>query len=391
MPLNDCEVVTSLETIDTTLSAGAVTISAALLSQGTQQVSALKATWSAISSVYVVGVEFDYVPTDASTPKRKTDVQPKGQLGWTESSGVVGGKTYTVRYRAVGAAPNTYGSWSAGTDIVALNAVPGSMTPGGVIVNPDGSTRPVQIEPYVTWGYNGQAITFPITFLGIPRPEFDLSLIGLPPFGAGERPLFTAGSLTAAGCILSLLKVVPDNPVVIQDTGATNLGGGTFTMHKSGVDDAANGSYLYIGTWGGTATFTGQTFNPDWNPFDPGSPFYIDTYECQIWINVYVNNGGGDVLVGNTTASATITNLEGGFEGCGVSGNWGCFGNFTSTLGQHAGYEFKVTSGVTLGGSGGVSTFSYVEYTTQDFSTTVTATPGDELVKVTFYPPNVSA
>lgn len=111
MALNDCDIPGSMDFIDTSLTVSTVVITAGTLSVNGTVKPALKATWAASTNPYVAAIQFEYGPTDLSSAALRVN-QPIGNLAWNTTDSVGPGKQYAVRWRAVGAAPNTYGSWN---------------------------------------------------------------------------------------------------------------------------------------------------------------------------------------------------------------------------------------------------------------------------------------
>jgi hypothetical protein len=153
MALADCVIATSLETIDPTLSVGAVTFSPATVSQGGYQVSAISGSWPMSTNPYVTGIQFEYVPVDGTAGKTLTQAQRIDAGIWSGTDNVVSAKSYYMRRRAVGA-PGLYGLWSdqetvvAGTIISPSPPQPGAAAWAAVattVTGNDGSAFPAGI------------------------------------------------------------------------------------------------------------------------------------------------------------------------------------------------------------------------------------------------------
>lgn len=107
MALSDCVILTAVEPLDTSL-AITVTLTAITLSQGGVTVPALQGTWSAPTDTRVLGVQFEYQESGANATR--TAEQGVALTKWVATDGLVAGKTYAVRYRAVGL--ETFGDWT---------------------------------------------------------------------------------------------------------------------------------------------------------------------------------------------------------------------------------------------------------------------------------------
>lgn len=117
MALSDCTVVTTIEVIDTSLSVGSVVISAVTLTQSNARAPSLRATWAAGTNPYITGIQFEYQESSLANGAVRTNPQGIGILSWSATDGLLAGKTYAVRYRAVGdPGRNVFGSWSSASN-----------------------------------------------------------------------------------------------------------------------------------------------------------------------------------------------------------------------------------------------------------------------------------
>lgn len=116
MPLNDCDPVVSFEVTDSTLTI-TVTLAGGSLTSGGVTVPALTGTWTPSANAFAAGIQFQYVPHDASAGPLTTGSQPMANAAWTATNGVIAGKTYDTKYRVVGTIPGTYGPWSVATTL----------------------------------------------------------------------------------------------------------------------------------------------------------------------------------------------------------------------------------------------------------------------------------
>lgn len=110
MALSDCIVPEVRETIDPTLSAGAVTFTGITLTEGGLKIPAIQATWLPISNPYVTRVQIRYQEVGLASGMIPTASVQKESLSWLSTMGIVGGKSYIVQQRAV--SDNAYGLWS---------------------------------------------------------------------------------------------------------------------------------------------------------------------------------------------------------------------------------------------------------------------------------------
>lgn len=108
--LLDCEAVGSLEVIDASLVVAVTLQDNVSLDEGGAKVPALTATWATIASQYITGIQFEHGPSDLSAGIVLSSAN-KGMLSWVQTAGLLPVKNYAVRYRAIGAAPNTFGPW----------------------------------------------------------------------------------------------------------------------------------------------------------------------------------------------------------------------------------------------------------------------------------------
>lgn len=109
--LLDCEPVGSREVIDPSLVVAVTLDDNVTLSEGGTTAPALAGTWSTITNQYVTGIQFEYGPSDLSSGITLTTAN-KAALSWVHGAGLLPVKSYTIRYRAIGAAPNTFGPWA---------------------------------------------------------------------------------------------------------------------------------------------------------------------------------------------------------------------------------------------------------------------------------------
>ncbi len=108
MPLRDCVTATTTEVIDPTLSAGTVTFSGPVVTQGGVVMASLQAAWpGTVLSPYVSGIEFEITAPGGAV---KMDEVRIAYGTWVNTDAVIGGATYSIRYRAEGA-PGVFGSW----------------------------------------------------------------------------------------------------------------------------------------------------------------------------------------------------------------------------------------------------------------------------------------
>ena len=149
--LLDCEPVGSLEVIDSSLTVEVTLDDNVTLSEGGTTTPALAATWAAITNQYITGIQFEAGPSDLSSGITLTAAN-KEALSWVQTSGLLPVKDYTIRYRAIGAAPNTFGPWAgpftrtSGTGIAAdvVPIIPATVTGIPALsvstsINPDGT------------------------------------------------------------------------------------------------------------------------------------------------------------------------------------------------------------------------------------------------------------
>lgn len=142
MPLNDC-VAVSFEVEVLTLPAPPVMLSGATLTQGDVQIPALSAIWldTDVTNPYLLGIEFEYQGVSLSTGVVRVSAL-KDALSLTATSGIVSGKTYSVRYRSVG--DGVYGPWTAPASVVMPDTfVAGSVVDQGDLATEDQVTTPV--------------------------------------------------------------------------------------------------------------------------------------------------------------------------------------------------------------------------------------------------------
>lgn len=111
MPLSDCVILTATEPVDSSL-AISVTLTPIVLAQAGVNVPALQGTWTAPADTRVIGVQFEY--QEAGANATRTAMQGVGLLKWVATDGLIAGKVYAVRYRAVGA--DRYGDWTTPTN-----------------------------------------------------------------------------------------------------------------------------------------------------------------------------------------------------------------------------------------------------------------------------------
>lgn len=114
--LADCVVASSFETVDPTLTAPSVSFNSTYLTKGGNKMPALTATWAPITNPYIVGIEFEYGPTDLSQGITKSDAN-KGAQSWVKTDGVIAGESYAARLRAKG--DGYFGPWSSPVIVVA--------------------------------------------------------------------------------------------------------------------------------------------------------------------------------------------------------------------------------------------------------------------------------
>lgn len=119
MALQDCVIASTREVIDPTLSAGAVTISGITLTQGGIKIPAMASSWPAVSNPYVIGVQFQYQESSLASALVQTASVDAAKMSWLSTMGIVAGKTYSVRQRAVG--EQAYGLWSTAVDVLIPN------------------------------------------------------------------------------------------------------------------------------------------------------------------------------------------------------------------------------------------------------------------------------
>lgn len=141
--LQDCEGVESLEVIDPTL-----TVSVTILDNFTvdgpsgEKAPALASTWSAITSPYITGIQFEYGPADLSSGVTLSSAL-KASLSWSKTDGIASNRDYTIRYRAIGGSANVYGPWSTPVTRTSGSSVSGDVTPTGGVAPPSITVAPV--------------------------------------------------------------------------------------------------------------------------------------------------------------------------------------------------------------------------------------------------------
>ena len=117
--LLDCDAAAGLEVEDGTLTFPLpVYIAPVPMIEGGVVLPGLEASWDPIVSPYIVGIQFQYEPLDGSGALKESTAL-KGSLTWATTDGIVAGKTYRRRYRAIGAAENTFGPWTEWENITA--------------------------------------------------------------------------------------------------------------------------------------------------------------------------------------------------------------------------------------------------------------------------------
>lgn len=104
----------TVEVIDASLTVPAVVISGLTLFQGQLKSPALSAAWTAPTDPNVLGIQFEYQENTFADGMNRTSAQSITPLAWTGTNGVVAGKTYRCRWRAVG--DGRFGVWSAPVD-----------------------------------------------------------------------------------------------------------------------------------------------------------------------------------------------------------------------------------------------------------------------------------
>lgn len=139
MPLNDCIVATTLETVDSSMAISGMGFLPAFATQGGVQVAAIQGNWTLNTNPYVTGVQFEYVPTDGSAPPM-VDTQRGALNSWIAFTGILSGRSYSVRYRAAGP-NNLYGDWSMAATVMAGTVVsPAPAQPGATAWSAVGTT-----------------------------------------------------------------------------------------------------------------------------------------------------------------------------------------------------------------------------------------------------------
>lgn len=191
MPLSDCTIATSLETIDPTMSAGTVTLQSILVTEGGDQVAALKGSWPAITNPYVTGVQFEYVPVDSSAPSVVTIPQRSANNAWVGYAGVVSGKDYNVRYRAAGLA-SVFGLWSSYQTVTAAVVVsPAPAQPGSSAWSAIGTTSTANGVSFpsvvISGGFDGSGADGIVFFVGPHNGT--LTQVGTFPLGTVSYPV----------------------------------------------------------------------------------------------------------------------------------------------------------------------------------------------------------
>jgi hypothetical protein len=356
--------------VDTSLTTGTVTADYALLVQGTQQVSALIATWSAIASTDVLYVQFQYEPVDGSAAAMLSDLIPKANLEWATSDGVIGGKPYYVKSRGVGF--GAFGNWSSNQTITPAVALPGQLQPGTGIQQPSGGTETAGIQPMFFLCYDGQAITYPRVLAVKPDILIDTSLIGLPAFGAGETPQFKVVSDDESGFTAYLKKAVPGSTAVYTSTSATFPGGSPpWRMTKSNAADAIDGNYTfnYVMQLAVVFLYIDET----------GHGVYRDYYEKFGEVSLWAYDGTTWRTIGSDSFSTIVSVTSGSAAPTPGTRTMSSVANYTGALGAN-----------TFGMSGDVSSWSQTVWTGQGLGTVTTATPSNETVKFSVYPKSTS-
>lgn len=150
--LDDCESLSTLEVIDPSLVVTVTPVAAYLEMPGGVKIPALTATWSAIASPYITGIQFEYGPSDLSSGIIRKSAG-KEALAWSSTDGVVAARSYAFRYRAVGVGIQTYGPWVGPTTIVAGAAmVADTVVDQGGLATLDETDTP-QISPNAVTNY----------------------------------------------------------------------------------------------------------------------------------------------------------------------------------------------------------------------------------------------
>lgn len=159
MSLNDCDPVGSSEIIDPSLTLASVTLSGSSLTSSSQVVPALKATWTASTNPAVGGIQFEYVASDASAGPTRSAPQGNTLQAWVGTDGVMAGKSYVTRWRAVGSAAGTYGDWSTPATITPA----GSMVSGTIVGQAPAATD-FTIQPGATNNNTFYSLADPTTY-----------------------------------------------------------------------------------------------------------------------------------------------------------------------------------------------------------------------------------
>ena len=321
MPLNDCSLATTTETIDPTLTAGTITYAATGIASGGALVSAFSATWRTVTNPYFQGVQFDYGPSDGLTGRLVTAAQR--QSPFTTASGIVGGKTYTIRSRAVGIAP-VFGPWSAYVSLAVPVAVaPAPPQPGSAAWTAVGTT------------ITGGGASFPAIHIAgavdVATGVTDV-IVEFAPHGTtswttfGDLPINTTGcDVTAVGATalydiaISYSNLGTIGPRRILTNGGAGYTAGGF-VGTGGADDPTPtaitwGNVSATGTGTQTATMAAQTFAGINVPITlklsfTGSATW--TYTKNGAVFAFVNNDTlvvsvGDSLAFTPSASATTS------------------------------------------------------------------------------------
>lgn len=368
MPLNDCDPVTTLEIIDSSLTMAGVTITGGALTSAAATVPAVFATWTASTSAYVLGIQFEYVPQDASAGPKRTAVQGNALAAWNATDGIVAGKNYNVRWRAAGTLDNAFGNWSGYTTVTVSSSQNSSGLSQGGSINTGGSTAlPASIEPISLSLADGDVVTFSQTYPIAPLVVFTSA--GLSPLAVTQSYYFNAESLSGSGFTARIKKRTPGTPTYTTQTDSTGsmIAADDWQLHKSRVDDAYNGAYTFSfsvsivcsyfgpGDYGGDITVSIQV-----RPGGTGS-----------WITI-----GAKIVHNNTFTSGTHTFA--------ASGTW----TTGYAVGQGAGTEFRILVTNRDDPANTISAFTSVSWQYQSAGaapTDVSATPNGErsLVLVT--------
>lgn len=285
MALSDCVVLTATEPTDTSL-AITVTLTAIVLSQGGVNVPALQGTWTAPTDTRVIGVQFEYQESGANASR--TAVQGVDLLKWVATDGLIAGKVYAVRYRAVGV--DNYGSWTAPSN----ETLSSTLTASDIVNQGDLATIDQVDTPEIV----NNAVTNQVS-------SFTAGSIS---YGVTEVTIQSATITTTGGRVdISFSFVVPYN-------GGTNVNTRTHTVrvYRDGTEiyeAIALTRFPYVSgiTGGGAPIYGWASMNTviglSLNDFPSAAS---NTYE----VTIVVDSGGGTGASGDTANNRTLICTE---------------------------------------------------------------------------------